>query len=126
MSGYRQRLGPWGEAEGANYLASQGYQVLDRNARTPYGEIDLVACQETDEGRVVVFVEVKTRASGRFGYPETAVTLRKQAHLQAAAQAYLLGHPELSGPWRIDVLAIVREQPGQKPEITHFQNAVQA
>jgi putative endonuclease len=124
VSGYRQKLGRWGEAAGAAYLASQGYRILERNARTPYGELDLVACQETPEGRVIVFIEVKTRSSDRFGFPEASVTPRKQAHLQAAAQAYLTAHPELDGPCRIDVLAILRAGRDGKTEILHFQDAV--
>lgn len=124
MSGYRQEFGRWGEAEGAAYLVSQGYQIIDRNARTPYGELDLVACQETPEGRVIVFVEVKTRSSERYGFPEASVTPRKQAHLQAAAQAYLSAHPELEGPCRIDVIAILRAARGGKTELIHFQDAV--
>lgn len=125
MSTYRQKLGRWGETEGANYLVRQGYQVLERNVRTPYGEIDLVACQDTKEGPVVVFVEVKTRTGDDFGYPEEAVTALKRSHLLSAAQDYIFSHPDLSDQWRIDVLAIRRDPTGGEPEILHFQNAVQ-
>jgi Holliday junction resolvase-like predicted endonuclease len=52
------------------------------------------------------------------------VTPRKQAHLYAAAQAYLQEHPELDGPWRIDVIAIQRPRRGQEPTIVHFEDAL--
>jgi putative endonuclease len=69
-------------------------------------------------------VEVKTRSSTAFGLPEDSVTPAKQAHLLAAAQAYLLEHPELDGDWRVDVIAIhSHPDPGQA-QITHFENAV--
>jgi putative endonuclease len=124
-------LGRWGEAVAADYLSGRGYTILEYNARTPYGEIDLVARQadkrlprEPGGGFVTVFVEVKTRSSRMFGMPEVSVTSRKQAHMLAAAQSYLQGHPELEGDWRIDVIAIQRFHPDRPPAIRHFENAV--
>jgi len=131
MSTPRQSLGRWGEALAADYLLKHGYSIIDRNARTPYGEIDLVARQReggiadiSGEKWVTVFVEVKTRSSRAFGLPEESVNARKQAHLLAAAQAYLQQHPELEGDWRIDVIAIQRYHPNQAPAIRHFENAL--
>jgi putative endonuclease len=110
-------LGRWGEALAAEYLVQQGYTIVARNVRTPYGELDLVSRQ----GDVTVFVEVKTRASATLGQPEISVTRRKQEHLLAAAQHYLLANPALDGAWRIDVVAIVRRR-AAPPEIVHFEN----
>lgn len=123
MSGSRQRLGQWGETLAADYLQKQGYALLERNARTAYGELDLVMRQSVLGGAVTVFVEVKTRRSQAFGLPEEAITPRKQAHLLDSAQAYLQTHPELDGDWRIDVVAIQRSA-AAAPVITHFENAV--
>jgi putative endonuclease len=119
MSDARQALARWGESLAAQYLTQKGYTLLAKNARTPHGEIDLV----TQEGTTVVFVEVKTRNSTAFGPPEEAVTLTKQAHLLASADAYLQSHPALDGDWRIDVIAIRRKK-SAPPEIVHFENAV--
>ena len=69
MNMSRQALGKWGEATAADFLEKQGYSIVERNCRTPYGEIDLVAY----DGAVFVFVEVKTRATDAFGFPEEAV-----------------------------------------------------
>lgn len=127
----RQRLGRWGESLAADYLESKHYTILERNARTRYGEIDLVARQGVEargndkSSATTVFVEVKTRSTTTFGYPEESITARKRAHLAAAAQAYLLEHPELDGDWRIDVVAIERHPSGEQPSIMHFENAVQ-
>lgn len=118
MTKARLELGRWGETLAAAHLQQQGYQILDRNVRTHYGELDLVArC-----GQVTVFVEVKTRASAQFGYPESAITTRKRAHILASAQAYLQAHPDLDGDWRVDVIAIQRV--GSQPKIQHFENAI--
>ena len=116
---HRQALGRWGETLAAEHLSQKGYILLDRNARTPYGELDLV----TRQGGVIVFVEVKTRASSGFGLPEDSVTPKKQAHLLAAAQYYLQAHPDYVGDWRVDVIAI-RRQPGVPPEVVHFENVL--
>jgi putative endonuclease len=130
MTASRQALGRWGEGLAADYLARRGYAILERNARTPYGEIDLVARQVEDcpggPVELTVFVEVKTRTSPAFGLPEESVTARKRAHLLAAAQSYLQQHPHLENNWRIDVIAILRPRDNRPPQITHFENAVGA
>jgi putative endonuclease len=113
----RQSLGRWGETIAAEYLSERGYTILEHNTRTPYGELDLIACQ----GDVLVFIEVKTRASHSLGPPEISVTKVKQAHLLSSAKAYLQERPHLQYDWRIDVIAVLRLS-GQQPQIEHFEN----
>lgn len=103
-----------------SYLTARGYDVIERNARTPYGEIDLVM----KNSEILVFVEVKTRSSDSFGEPEASVTLKKQAHLVSAIQAYMLEHDELEGDWRVDVIAIQGTPNKPNPSIVHFENAL--
>jgi putative endonuclease len=120
MTAPLQALGRWGEAAAADFLARQGYEIIEQNARTPYGELDLV----TRDHGVTVFVEVKTRRSRRFGFPEEAVTARKRQRLMEAGQAYLLAHPELDGDWRVDVIAILQDPHERLPRFTHFENVL--
>jgi len=120
----RQALGKWGEALAGDYLSSLGYQILARNVRTPYGELDLVAQVGEGENAELVFVEVKTRATRSYGPPEVAVDYRKQAHLIASAEHYLSLMEKLPAIWRIDVIAIQRRGAHSDPEIIHFENAV--
>jgi putative endonuclease len=115
----RQNLGKWGESLAADYLSQRGYTLLERNVRTPYGELDLVMRQAGG----TVFVEVKTRATPAYGLPEQSITPRKQEHLLNAARAYLQAHAELGGDWRVDVIAI-RRFPGGPPEVVHFENVL--
>jgi putative endonuclease len=131
MGKHRQVLGRWGEDQAVSYLVGLGYEILARNARTPYGEIDLVARQAFNSApgmeppdQLTVFVEVKTRTTLAYGLPEESVTRRKQAHLLASAQAYIQDHPELDGDWRIDVIAVQRKPGRQAPSIYHFENAI--
>ncbi len=121
MKTRRQAIGSWGEHLAERYLLERGYQILGKNVRTPYGEIDILA-RQNDE---LVFVEVKTRTNTAFGLPEAAITTKKQTHMIRAAQAYLQANPELADcTWRIDVMAI-SGKPGQSsPEIVYFENAL--
>ena len=118
MSARNRLVGAWGESMAADYLQARGYRVIARNARTPYGEIDLVA--EKDD--LTIFVEVKTRASTTLGPPEMAVTPRKQAHMLAAAEHYSQKHA--IEHWQIDVMAVSRRT-GMDPDITHFERALE-
>ena len=121
-----RELGKWGEQLAADFLIKQGYSILAQNARTPYGELDLVAKQtgtfKRDE-TTIVFVEVKTRRSQSYGYPEESVTTRKQEHLISAALHFLQENPDLESDWRIDVIA-VEHYKNREPIIRHFENAI--
>lgn len=131
MSNYRQAFGKWGEEIAAQYLIRRSYKILARNVRTPYGEIDLVALQLYADDRigiipVIVFVEVKTRSNTTFGFPEASINPKKQEHILAAAQYYLVENPNLDGDWRVDVIAIQRHSKSESPSIEHFENVFTA
>jgi putative endonuclease len=113
---HNQFVGRWGEQAAADFLCEHGYDVIDRNARTPSGEIDIVARKDG----ITVFVEVKTRTSRSFGPPEVAVTPRKQAHMLASADYY--AQQNEIDHWQIDVIAVQRA--GDKVEIVQFENAL--
>jgi putative endonuclease len=82
------RTGLSAESRAAAWLIAKGYRILARRFRTPYGEIDLVARRRN----LVAFVEVKARAS--LDEAAYAVTPRQQQRIIAAAQAWLMAHPE--------------------------------
>jgi putative endonuclease len=117
----RQRLGRRGEALARRHLQSRGYVVLEANYRTRNGEIDLVA--EKDGG--IVFVEVRTRASGRFGPPEESVTPEKREHLVAAAQQYLQDRDAADRDWRIDLVAVEVGPGGRVARLDILENVVE-
>jgi len=114
---HNQSIGKWGEDTAVEYLTEHGYEILARNTRTPYGEIDIVARQ----GDVIIFVEVKTLTSSKTFLPEQNVTARKCEHMIACAEHYAAEHA--SDHWQIDVVAI-EGKPGIKPTITYFENAI--
>lgn len=123
----RAKFGSRGEDLAVEYLHRKGYRVLERNVRTPVGELDLV-CEAPRSPkfwrrRELVFVEVKARATDAFGIPEEAVTAAKQRHLVRAAQWYVASHREFHGsPFRIDVVAIAYGR--GEPEMRHLIAAV--
>ena len=98
---------------------AKGFSILDRNLRTAHGEIDIIALRDG----LLVFVEVKTRTSHAFAYPEDSVNKRKQTFMLSAAEEYLQAHPESGESWQFDVIAVVG-RPGVKPQIEHFENVI--
>ncbi len=126
MSSSKQRLGAWGERVAEAYLIDKGYRILERNQRTPYGELDLIVIQEfgNPPSSQVVFIEVKTRTSLGFGLPEEGIDAVKRAHLVEAAQHFMQSHPELGEDWRVDVIAIHKRSNPKRVEICHFENVI--
>ncbi len=114
---HNQRIGQWGEETAVQYLTNKGCEILGRNLRTPYGEIDIVVRYKGQ----TIFVEVKTRTSNKMGLPEESITPRKRQHMLAAAEHYAAEH-DLER-WQIDVIAI-EGKPGTQPNITYFENAL--
>jgi putative endonuclease len=103
----RRQFGDSGEARAVSYLEKNGYRILARNYRTPIGEIDIIAM----EGKTLVFAEVKTRRTHRFGHPKEAVTRRKQRKISMAALYYLKGTGNLHRKARFDVISILPGSP---------------
>ena len=85
MSISRFELGKLGEDIACSFLVQNDYIVLDRNFRTRYGEIDIIA----KYSNIIIFVEVKTRSSCKFGIPSTAIDYKKVRKLIITANYYL-------------------------------------
>jgi putative endonuclease len=96
-------LGRFGEDRAAEWLADNGFRIVERNWRCPRGEIDIVAWQDT----TLVFVEVKTRSGVTAGHPFDAVTESKVTRLRRLVPAWFVGHPDVSARQiRIDAVAV--------------------
>ena len=118
------KIGQWGEGIAAEYLEERGYQILTRNYHTSQGEIDIVAVSPDIQYPCLVFVEVKTRSSPKYGYPEEAVGRKKWQRMSKAILVYLEAHPDLESEWRVDVIAILGQPGGVNPQIQHYENVV--
>ena len=111
----QQRAGQLGEDQALIYLQQQGLHLLERNFRCKAGEIDLVM----QDGKVLVFVEVRMRSDSKFGGAAASVGSAKQKRLINAAQIYLQRH-SMPPPCRFDVIAFDDKQ------MTWLKNAIEA
>jgi len=116
----RAEIGALGERLAVEHLQSLGLRVIDRNWRCRYGELDVIAAD--DAARIVVFVEVKTSTSDRFGGIEQAVTPEKVRRLRRLAGLWLARQDARWSEVRIDVIG-VRIGRLPIPEITHLRGA---
>ncbi len=109
--------GAWGEELALRYLMRRGYELVERNYRTRYGELDLIL----RDGNTLVFVEVKLRRGTGFGDPLEAVTLRKQATIRALAERYLSEKEPDFDTLRFDVIGILVGKGA--PRVVHIEDA---
>ncbi|MEX0684745.1 MAG: YraN family protein [Balneolales bacterium] len=115
---HNQDTGQNGEDLAAEFLEDKGYVILDRNYKFMRGEVDIIAYV----GREIVFVEVKTRSSLRFGTPEEAVNEEKKVQIKKVAEAWLHERKMEGAPVRFDVISIL-EPKGKDKRIKHFEAA---
>jgi putative endonuclease len=115
----RTWIGNYGEQVAVDWLRSQGCKVLARNFKGPHqGEVDIIA----RDGKLLLFVEVKTRRQGTRIRPLDAVDKPKQTLIERGANAWLkhLGTRDL--PWRFDVIEVYLKD-GEKPQVNHVRDA---
>ena len=110
---YKKLLGRAGEVKAVNLLKKKGLQIIGKNCKTHFGEVDIVA----KDGDTVVFVEVKTRSDESYGVGAEAVTKKKQERYFKIASEYLLINGLSDANCRFDVVEINNGQ------INHIINA---
>ncbi|MFE7742515.1 YraN family protein [Nocardia sp. NPDC057455] len=112
----KQALGAHGEELAAEFLRAAGMEIIARNWRCRYGELDLIA----RDGDVTAFVEVKTRSGLGYGTPAESVTFAKRQRIRRLALLWLA---EQDGPWRrirFDVVSVLAMR-GRTPVIDHLE-----
>ena len=111
------KIGIKGEQIAAKFLLNKGYIILHNNWRSGQKEIDIIALKDD----VLVIVEIKTRTNLDFGFPEEAVTRKKQSFLKSAAAAFIDNNPKYE-IIRFDIISILMNG-DQVKEIVHFEEA---
>lgn len=128
MSETRQTIGELGEELAVAYLLDQGWTIRDRNFRTKFGELDIVAQKEVQRGRgraqLIAFVEVKARRSTRRAAPEASVTFKKRKTLARLGRFYIKQFSLHSAILRFDVIAV--DLGSDPPKIDHYKAAFDA
>lgn len=115
---HRKELGRRGEELACHYLIEKGLRLLERNYRTPRGEIDLIMCQKS----LYIFVEVKTRKCNKFGDGRESITIQKQNRIRTVALNYLKNRSLSTGKFRFDVI-IITVHKNFLSHISHIENA---
>ena len=110
-------LGNWGEEQAAAFLAEKGFEIVEKNHRNTYSEIDLIVKKD----KMLIFVEVKTRSGFNFGMPEEFVNVVKARLIMRAAEHYIFDKDWMFDI-RFDIVSILI-QPNGKPEICHIEDA---
>ncbi|GAB2558076.1 YraN family protein [Spirosoma areae] len=108
--------GKQGEAEAVRYLREKGYEIMSQNYRYQHAEIDLIA----KKGKLLVFVEVKTRTNLAFGNPEEFVSYTKAKLVMKAAEQYIFTNDWLHDI-RFDIIAITLA--GTELRVKHIEDA---
>ena len=113
-----QEVGAFGERVACHWLRARGEKILYRNYRAPQGgEVDIVARR----GKLLLFIEVKTRRAGGLGRPLDAVDRSKQELIERGANSWLKLLKTRRIPWRFDVIEIILEE-GKKPQVNRVEN----
>jgi putative endonuclease len=124
MTAARQRLGRAAENLAAGRLASAGWELVERNARTRHGELDIVAL----DGRTLVFVEVKAGRSGSAFGPERpvlSVDFRKQLRIRRLATSWMSERRDLPryDEIRFDAVGVTFDRSGRVCDYEHLEGA---
>ncbi len=118
MTLYKKRFGKKGEGIAADYLIDRGFDIIEENFRSKFGEIDIVA----RKGNKLYFVEVKTRANRKRGMPYEAVNKRKIHQIKKAATYYLLENDKYKDfKYAISVISILMKD-GAVDKLQFFEN----
>jgi putative endonuclease len=117
----RKRLGDAGEQIAAEHLIRRGFQILERNYRTRWGELDLVAF----DGTTIAFVEVKSRIEAAGRTPFESVHSRKRARVRRMASSWLGDRPArpFAEVLRFDAIAVTFERSGRLVGLEHLEGA---
>ena len=109
---HNKKLGEKGEKIARLYLEKNGWKILEKNYKTPFGEIDIIA--EKDE--TVAFIEVKTRLSDIYGAPSEAVSnMRKLRYIRGVN--YYFANKIIDCTVRFDIIEVLKD------EVNHIENA---
>ena len=117
---YHIKQGKWGESLAVRYLRKKGYRIEARNVCfRDIGELDIIAsCKRT-----LIFVEVKTRKSDRYGRPVDAVRRKKRERLEKCALRYIKRHHLRPEFIRFDVIEVIGEVRWlAQAQVTHLEN----
>ena len=115
-----KELGDWGEKIAADYLSKRGYRLVEHNLRFSFKELDLIAYENDN----LIFIEVKTRTSSKYGTAIDMVGRNKLRNIKYAAMGYLQRVKPKYKNLRFDVIAIDVNRLTKSAKITHYKDII--
>ncbi|MBA3047341.1 YraN family protein [Patescibacteria group bacterium] len=115
---HNQKVGQFGEKLAIDYLTRKGYKIIDKNIKISYREIDVIARKNNG----LIFIEVKTRTSDKFGFADEAVSSKKIKRLKTAISAYLKNDNSGLKNLRLDLIAIDINKGKKIAKIKHYKD----
>lgn len=121
MGREKKFTGSSGEEIAQRFLIAGGYRILEKNFRTPFGELDIIAKKSGS----MVFVEVKTRMTSSLGPPYLSMTRKKKRHIVKNAFCYLKMRGLVNSSWRVDLVSVKLNEDYEAEDIELFENVVE-
>jgi len=115
------RKGKRGEEIAESYLRRQGFQIIEKNYHTRFGEIDIIATRDSK----LHFVEVKLKIGEHFGTPEEMIDKRKLWQVTRTAESYLLTNRDIATKFpeiRVDAFCVVLDTEGNEQRADFYEN----
>ena len=119
MLNKHQQYGIAAETAAAKYLKKKGNKIIERNFKTKFGEIDIIA-KDKD---TIAFIEVKARKNQNFGSPKESITYTKKKKLSKSALFYLKNSKQMNVKARFDVAVIKSFTDSENLDIELIKNA---
>ncbi|MDA3814855.1 MAG: YraN family protein [Patescibacteria group bacterium] len=116
----KQYIGKKGEDTACEYLQENGFQILERNYKKKYVEMDIIVSKDDE----LIFVEVRTKTGEKFGDPEESIKKDKLRRLKRGALGYAQ-RKNYKGQYRIDLICIVLNSEGEVERIAHYEDISQ-
>ena len=113
--------GEWAESFVVRDLIDRGMEIVSRNYRTRFGEVDLIA----KDGSTIAFIEVRARRSTTFGTPAETISRAKARRITAACHEYLQRHKLTGADWRIDVAEVQLDQWSRPVAMNLIESAIE-
>jgi len=114
-------MGKLAEDLSCRFLKTKGYRIIERNFRSRYGEIDVIA----RKNNILIFLEIRSKSGSGFGIPEESLTAGKRQRLISTIMSYLDTHNNLPLDWRVDFVAVdLDPASGKANRIEIYENAL--
>jgi putative endonuclease len=115
---YNQRVGAFGEGLAKKYLINKGYKIIGSNIKTGNQELDIIALKHN----ILVFIEVKTRASLIYGEADEAIFRKKIISLKRAVNKYLSSSEIFYQDVRLDLVSVDLDRAKKTAKIKHYKD----